>query len=179
MSKMVKSGSAFAVAMLFFLTGCPDLSSETRLNDQSESCEKEPYPLAETFAYHNDQGMMADMCIADIHFVPHSDKLSVVGERRLSRYAELLAGTGGTLAYDTSLRDRPLLDARLNTAREYLSHCTPGDKTIVVAVGLPGGRGLNNKEAQGGQDVAKQAETRGNAYKLGKGMDTTASGGGN
>lgn len=122
--------------------------------------------VAEFFAYHNDQGMMADLSIADIHFVANSAYLSGTGEARLERYAELLATTGGTLRYETRLNDPELVDARLRTAREFLMQVSPGNRTVDVALGMPAGRGMSAVEAAGGRGVAQQPEPRNSAYKL-------------
>jgi len=98
--------------------------------------------------------------------VPHSAHLSGTGEARLARYAELLADTGGTLNYDTSLRDKKLVEARLAAARKYLRQQVAGRHVIRVVLGMPGGRGMNAVEAAAAQDVAKQPEPRGTAYHL-------------
>lgn len=120
----------------------------------------------EVYAYHNDQGMMADMSIADLHFVPGSPELSGTGVARLERYAELLATRGGTLRYDPTIRDDDLIKARLESAASFLRQAMPGDKGIQVVVGGALGRGMTAAEAKTGQDVAMQAEPRGNAYEL-------------
>ena len=123
------------------------------------------------FASHNDQGMMADMSISDIDFVPHSVALSGSGEARLERYAELLAGTGGKLNYDASITDKELIASRMDTARLFLADATPSDHTIIkIVLGLPGGRGMSGKDALAARDVAAEAEPRKTAYEL---SDTT------
>jgi hypothetical protein len=122
--------------------------------------------MSEYFAYHNDQGMIHDMSIADIHFVPHTAELSATGQARLERYSELLATRGGTIHYDPSVRDEKMVQARLDTANEFLKQTAPGTKTTTVALGLSGGRGMNTKEASLGKEVAKQPEGRQRAYRL-------------
>jgi len=118
------------------------------------------------YAYHNDQGMMADMSIADIHFIPGSPDLSGTGIARLERYAELLAASGGTLHYDPTIGDEELIQARLACAADFLVAAMPSDMRIRITPGLPAGRGLSALESKGGQDVARQAEERKNAYDL-------------
>jgi hypothetical protein len=152
-----------AAATVVFDCGEP---TKPRLNapPQGEATDKPEW--GRYFDYHDDQGMLADMSIADIHFVPHSAELSGVGEARLERYAELLARTGGRISYDTTLRDQALVEARLATARAFLKDALPTAKTIEVALGLPGGRGMTTKEASLGKAVAEQPEPRNSAYKL-------------
>ncbi len=169
--------SAFVLTLtalvLFHATACDQNTQTVSMNaPQMEGSPPQP-PMAEYFAYHNDQGMLNDMSIADIHFVPHSPYLSGAGEARLERYAELLAGTGGTICYDTRSTDNDMIEARLALVREFLAHAVPGKNLINVEVGMAGGRGMLATEAIAGQDVAIQPEPRGTAYNLNR-----ASGGG-
>jgi hypothetical protein len=161
-----------AVAVLFLclvpgMTGCAE-PPRARLNAPPQGDATAHSRLCQYFAYHDDQGMMADLSIADIHFVPHSPDLSGVGEARLARYAELLASSGGCIHYSTTIRDPMLIDARLARARAYLKEAVPSSRNIDVIVGLPGGRGLTAKEASSAKAVAQQAEPRSSAYKLKK-----------
>lgn len=148
------------------LTGCIQPEEPSRLNSPPSGASDNQSDLSEFYAYHNDQGMVADSSIADIHFVPHSVHLSGTGEARLERYAELMAQSGGTLYYDTSLCDDELIDARLAVARSFLMKCGASAQPIQIVVGLPGGRGMNATEAAAGQAIARQPESRGTAYKL-------------
>ncbi|HKQ46697.1 MAG TPA: hypothetical protein VJZ71_01360 [Phycisphaerae bacterium] len=155
------------LAALGLCAACGCAANEyTRLNSPPQG-EAPCHPTwTDYYTYHNDQGMLADMSIADIHFVPHSTCLSGVGEARLERYAELLAARGGTLNYDTAMNDPKLLDARLQAARDFLAQACPGGQPVDVLVGPAGGRGMSNKEASEGAAVAQQAEPRKNAYYL-------------
>lgn len=123
-------------------------------------------PWSDCYASHNDQGMMADMSLADIHFVPHYADLSGAGVARLERYAELLATSGGTLHYTPSIQDEPLIEARLTCARAFLEQAAPGDQPIKIVVGLPGGRGMSVAESKAGRAIAQQPEKRERAYDL-------------
>ncbi len=120
--------------------------------------------VTEYYAYHNDQGMLADRSIADIHFVPHTAELSGTGIARLDRYAQLLASGGGTLHYDTAIRDQQLLNDRLAAAKEFLDDVSLGE--IRVVSGMPGGLGMGSKEAIGAASVAQKPEPRSSAYSL-------------
>lgn len=148
------------------MAGCGEREQRTRLNAPPQGDSERQDDLARAFAYHKDQGMLADMSIADIHFVPHSAILSGVGEARLERYAELLATRGGTIAYQTGLRDGDLVGERLAVASEFLAQAIPGGADIDMIVGLAGGRGMTAVEASTGRAVAEQAEPRGTAYRL-------------
>lgn len=157
-----------AMGTLALATACQPNETMSMNAPQTEDSPPQP-EMAEYYAYHNDQGMMSDLSIADIHFIPHQANLSGVGEARLERYAELLATSGGTLCYDTRMADDALVQARLAMAREFLAHAVPGKNQIDVVLGLPGGRGMLATEALGGQGIARQPEPRGTAYKLNSG----------
>lgn len=165
-----------AVGMLTVLyTGCTHPKNLGRLNAPPQGDSEDQHEMADYFAYHSDQGAMADMSISDIHFVSHSKELSGIGEVRLERYAELLATSGGTINYETLLRDEQLVHDRIAVAEEFLADVIPSNNRIAVALGLPGGRGMSAAESIPGQAVAKQPEQRGTAYNLrnaGGGTDT-------
>ncbi|MBK8270333.1 MAG: hypothetical protein IPK83_19370 [Planctomycetes bacterium] len=163
MSNVSGGAGALILALCF---ACNQNTQTTSMNGPQME-ESPPQPeMAEYFANHNDQGMISDMSIADIHFIPHTPNLSGAGEARLERYAELLATTGGTLCYDTRMDNKELLDARLAMAREFLAHAVPGKNEVRVELGMAGGRGMTASEAIAGQGVARQPEQRGSAYKL-------------
>ncbi|HUN80833.1 MAG TPA: hypothetical protein VMV81_04910 [Phycisphaerae bacterium] len=151
------------------------MPDKPRLNSPPQGYAEPHHAMASYYAYHNDQGMLADMSIADIHFIPHSDRLSATGQARLERYAELLADTGGTLRFDTKVNDDDLVRARLIAANSFLAEleCT---HPILVAVGGAGGRGMTAQEASGAKAVAKQPEARKEAYHLNKKEGSSSSG---
>lgn len=166
MSLRLRKWAGWGLLPALIIAGCADPHDSTRANAPPQGESDEQNDIAEFFAYHNDQGMMADMSIADIHFVPHSAELSGVGEARLERYAELLAETGGTLHYDTATRDEQLIEDRLDRARAFLAQNIPSNRTIEIALGLPGGRGMDARESLAGQVIAKEPEPRDTAYDL-------------
>src|SRR5438552_657937 len=59
------------LAAVAAIAGCghPD---QTQLNAPPQGAAPCHPAIADYYAYHNDQGMMADMSIADIHFLPHT-----------------------------------------------------------------------------------------------------------
>lgn len=148
------------------LGGCAQPAETERMNAPPQGAGQRHPLWTELYAYHNDQGMMADRSIADIHFVPGSTDLSGTGVARLERYAELLATTGGTLWYGPSIQNEELINARIAVAEAFLAQVLPGAKTIEVAIGLGQGRGMSAIEALTGKTVANTAETRGSAYNL-------------
>jgi len=166
MAMRLKGTLGLCVLLIFTMVGCVDPAPSQRVNAPFMSDTESRSNVAEFFAYHNDQGMIWDQSLADIHFIPHSTRLSGTGKVRLERYAELLADTGGTLHYDTPIRDKQLVEARLTTARRYLRQKVAGKHVIKVVLGMPQGRGMNAAEAAAGQAVAKQPEPRERAYDL-------------
>lgn len=164
---LVKLIFAQACAIAVLCVGaCADPKPHTQLNAPPVGHADAHPEWSEVYVYHNDQGLMADMSIADIHFLPHTSELSGTGEARLGRYAELLATIGGTLYYDTMLTNEDLVKARIRTAREFLSDAVPGAKPISVVVGLPGSQGMTAREAIADRDIAQQPEPRQRAYDL-------------
>ncbi len=155
-----------ACAAALGLTACADPEPKQSLNSPNSSDPTDRPSVAEFFAYQNDQGMIADMAIADIHFVPHSSALSGTGVARLERYAELLAATGGEVRYATALSDDALVSERLAAAKDFLAQVIPSSQCVEVVLGLPGGRGMTAREALTGREVAEQAEQRDVAYRL-------------
>ncbi len=139
---------------------------QTQMNAPPQGYAPEHPSSTDYFAYHNDQGMMADMSISDIHFIPHSADLSGTGVARLERYAELLANSGGTLNYDTGSGDMMLVERRMATAEAYLAKCMPQSKRVDIVLGMPGGPGMRAKESIAGQNIAQQPEDRVRAYRL-------------
>jgi len=160
--------------VLLALFGSSCAPDKPRLNSPPQGYEEPHSPMVAYYVYHNDQGLLADMSIADIHFVAHQSELSGTGEARMARYAELLATTGGTIHYDTSMADDKLLKARLAAANDFLKKTVPGTKMVKVELGLAGGRGMTAREAKAARDVAEQPEPRDNAYHLRKFQDQGA-----
>lgn len=157
--------TAIAVAALATTGGCATPEPQ-RMNAPPQGEGPGRPAWTDIYAYHNDQGMMADMSIADIHFIPGSADLSGTGMARLERYAELLAASGGSLHYAPTIGDEELIQARLACAAEFLKASMPSDMSIRITPGLAAGRGMTAAESKSGQDVARQAEQRKNAYDL-------------
>ena len=146
-----------------------------RLNSPPQGYAEPHHPMASYYAYHNDQGMLADMSIVDLHFIPHSAQLSATGQARLERYAELLSTSGGTIHYDPQISDDSLIKARVAAANLFLTETPANSTRTQVAIGAAGGRGMTAQEASLAKGVAKQPEPRNTAYKLN--TKTTAGGG--
>lgn len=156
---------AFCGLGFLISVGC-ERKQQTQMNAPPQGYAPESPASSDYYAYHNDQGMMADMSIADIHFIPHSSDLSGTGVARLERYAELLANSGGTLNYDTNLSDSMLIERRMSTAQTYLAKCMSNSKRVDIVLGMPGGPGMRAKESIAGQNIAQQPEERMRAYRL-------------
>ena len=134
------------VTLVFLISAC-NAPSE-RLNAPPQGSTEQPHPLQEHYVYMQDNALLADMCFADVHFVPHTAELNGLGARRLGRYAELLAQYGGTLYYDTEMQeDDALVQARLEHAAEFLELAGLEPDKFDLDVGGPGGRGMKAQEA--------------------------------
>jgi hypothetical protein len=125
--------------------GCYEPSSRLNAPPQGES--PRPSSLQEPYVYMVDNAMLADMALADIHFVPHSAELNSLGARRLDRYAALLELYGGTLHYDAGINDAELVNARIDRMKDFLATTGIPSDRIDVDEGMATGRGLNSIEA--------------------------------
>jgi len=125
--------------------GCYEPAS--RLNSPPQGDSPRPHPMQEAYVYMVDNAMVADMALADIHFVPHSPELNSLGARRLDRYAALLEIYGGTLHYDTGMGDSELINSRISRMKDFLATTGIESDRIKVEEGLASGRGLIAPEA--------------------------------
>lgn len=94
------------------------------------------------FTYMVDSAVTRDMSVADVHFVPHTNEINGIGELRLNRMAELLKTYGGTVRYETVMRDPIMMGERLAHVREYLEVVGCDLDQIKVTAMISGGLGL-------------------------------------
>jgi hypothetical protein len=118
-----------------------------RLNAPPHGKTQRPSEMQSMYTYMLDNGMLEDMSVADVHFVPHRARLNSLGETRLTRLAELLQEYGGTIRFSTNETEAELVNARADSIREFL--CAAGIDTTreVLERNLPGGRGMLATEA--------------------------------
>jgi len=100
---------------------------------------------------------MHDMSVADIHFVPHTDELNGLGVTRLSDLAIILDRYGGTVRYETFVKDRDRVNARLASIERYLTETGIDMTHVEVASKLSGGRGMTAKDAIAAKKKAAEA----------------------
>lgn len=94
-----------------------------------------------------DSALLEDMCLTDIHFEPSSTEISMLGERRLERYAFLLRNRGGTLFLASANRDDDFNRARAEAVTSYLNDAGVEVGRIETEPGLAVGPGINAVEA--------------------------------
>jgi hypothetical protein len=94
-----------------------------------------------------DNALLADMTVTDIHFIPHRAMLSPLGEDRLRRLASLMETYGGEIRFNTAVEDESLTARRLDVIVDFLMDAGIDTAVEVVAVGMPGGRGVAAAEA--------------------------------
>jgi hypothetical protein len=89
---------------------------------------------------------LADMVLADIHFLPHRETLNSTGTQRLNHLAWLVERYGGTIKLDLKEPKSELAKARTKTVEAYLKTWgLPADK-IKVEIGLSENEGMDAKE---------------------------------
>lgn len=138
-------GAALVSVCPILITGCLDPS--TRLNAPPQGASPRPNEMQDQYVYMVDNGMMHDLCVADVHFVPHTAHLSGLGVRRLNRYAELLESYGGTVHLDTVEANEQLKQARVSAISTHLASAGLNMSNVRVETGMAQGRGLDAPSA--------------------------------
>ncbi len=135
--------SALGVSLAIF--GCD--KRHERLNAPPQGDSDRPHELGKNFIYMNDNAMMHDSSVADIHFEPHIAELSGLGIRTLMRMGELLSISGGTIRYETASTDEFLITGRLNAVREFLNAAGFDTANINVEAGMARSTGMDANRA--------------------------------
>ncbi len=145
----MKTYSRWAVCLLvvclFACVGCPGQGK--RLNAPPQGYHENHSQLHEYYTYMVDNAMCYDMCLAEIHFVPHTARLNSLGLRRLQRYTELLKDDGGTIHLESPAPDAELTEQRVQKVSDFLATAGPDAAKVIVKVGLPRGRPLDANDA--------------------------------
>ena len=131
--------------VLLAAAACQPIRSHSDV--QTERIEDARATFGSYFTDMSDNAIQSDGSIADIHFVPHTTELSGLGVQRLDRMAKLLDTYGGTVRYETTLADSPLVKERMDHVREYLTLSGCDMARVTVAVARPGGTGMPGDEA--------------------------------
>ncbi|MCG3128788.1 MAG: hypothetical protein CHACPFDD_03681 [Phycisphaerae bacterium] len=105
------------------------------------------HELSGTFAYMADNALLADMTVTDMHFLPHRARLSVTGEQRVRRLAELMGAYGGTIRLNSDETDGALIEQRAKAVVTMLTELGVDTTTEVLRPDLAGGRGRGAVEA--------------------------------
>ena len=137
------AGLAFMLA--FVCVGCSGPSK--RLNAPPQGQALETSMLQDYYTFMLDNAMLYDMCIADLHFVPHTAEINGLGARRLEGYSRLLKDRGGTIHLETISTDDQLTEARIKNVSDFLASSGLNPSDVMVEVGLPRGRAIEAAEA--------------------------------
>ena len=133
----------------FAIAGCSTKSE--RLNAPPQGVSDRPNELQESFARMSDNASQKDSSVVDIHFEPHASELSGLGVWRLTRMGEALSATGGIIRYQTHLQDEDMIDARLQSVRDFLAASGFDTDRITVEAGMArnaGGHAVDAMEAR-------------------------------
>lgn len=134
-----------AMAAATLAVGCA--KAPPRLNAPIHGQSDEIADSAGTLAYMNENALLADMSLSDMHFVAHRPMLNTLGVERLTRMADLLQCYGGTIRLATRETDQSLIDERIRHVRNFLEEASLDLQATQVVCDLPGGRGLNAVES--------------------------------
>ncbi len=139
------SAATFVFAGVMLFGGCESSKAVPAMEYASNETAR-----ADMAARHQvmiDQAMLHNMSLADIHFVPHTEKLNKLGEKRLQRYAELLVEYGGTLYLETTSRDEAFCNNRMQNMMDFLRTASVAADRMQIALGNSAGRGMDAVEA--------------------------------
>lgn len=126
-------------------TGCNQ--PHERLNSPPHGRAEKSVDMQGTFVYMNDNALLANMTVCDMHFMPHRAKLNGQGVERLSRLASLLEAYGGTIRFDTRCEDESLNKQRLEVIHDFLAETGIDTTSEVVRADVAGGEGMEATEA--------------------------------
>lgn len=128
------------------LAGCAPQPT-TRLNAPPHGTSDNLSEMQGTLTYMTDNALLADMCVSDVHFVPHRALLNSLGEERVRRLAQLVETYGGTIRLSTNVTDEKLVKARLDTVVALLNEAGLDTSQHMVVSDLPGGDGMDASQA--------------------------------
>jgi hypothetical protein len=132
-------------ASLILLCACSTPSP--RLNAPPHGGTDCPSDMQAMYMHMSDNALLEDMNLSEADFVPHRPMLSALGEDRLCRMAALLQQYGGEIHYTPENDDKDLIDRRIETVVDFLAEAGLAAAPQEVSVGLPGGRGMQAREA--------------------------------
>ncbi|MCP4589892.1 MAG: hypothetical protein GY842_04050 [bacterium] len=136
---------SLALAITVICVGCD--GQNKRLNVPPQGFTGSPCQLQEFYTPMVENALRYDMCLAEIHFYPHSAKINGLGEWRLEQYCQTLADEGGTLHLETPHPDDELTAKRLENISDFFLASGFESGAVEVAVGLPQGRPLDGADA--------------------------------
>jgi hypothetical protein len=151
-----------AAGLLVACAGCN--SPDPRLNAPPHGQPETTSEIQSTFVHMVDNGLLADMTVSDIHFLPHRPLLNPLGEQRLSRLALLMEAYGGEVRFSSDVADEDLVAQRTEAIRDFLCKAGIDTSSEVVRADLPGGRGMEATEvilikAEEGTYKAKKSQS--------------------
>lgn len=136
-----------AMTLVLVVSGCASLGHKTATDWQLDLM-KDMGGRSHTHEQDMiDNAVLADLSLAEFHFIPHSGELSGSGVARLDRMAPLLDAYGGTVRYAANVADEELVKERIAQVREYLSMTGCNMDRVTIEPGLAGGRGVLARHA--------------------------------
>ncbi len=148
------------------LCGCQEPTA--RLNAPPHGTAERTSELHDTYAHMVDNALLEDMTVSDIHFHPHRATLNSLGEERLQRLVGLLEQHGGEVRFSTN-EDDALAQRRTETIVAFLARQGINTNQDVVKRDLPGGRGMDAKQAiliKAGEATYTPKENKGGGKSL-------------
>jgi len=100
-----------------------------------------------TFDHMVDAAVMADMTVADYHFVPRRAILTPLGMQRVARLADIIDEYGGEVRFNTRETDESLIAERSSAISTALQKNGLDPSSSHVTLNIPGSIGMDAREA--------------------------------
>lgn len=138
---------AMAAACALAVVGCAGGGRKTATDVQLEKIRAMRDRSHEHEQNMINNAVLADMSLAEFHFIPHSTELSGSGVKRLDRMAPMLDTYGGTVRYAGNVSDDELVKQRIAHVHEYLAMTGCNMDRVKIEPGLAGGQGMQARDA--------------------------------
>lgn len=100
-----------------------------------------------TFDHMVDAAVLADMTVADYHFIPRRAMLTPLGQQRVARLADIIDEYGGEVRFNTRVTDESLIAERSAAISAALQKNGLDPASSHVTLDIPGSVGMDAREA--------------------------------
>jgi len=146
MPRTRRNAALAGIAAALVIAGCYG-GNIGRSNAPPQGFTENRNDLNEHYLRMTDNGLLNDMNMSSVHFVPESAELNALGVRRLRRCASILGIYGGKIRYDGIDGGEEMTRARLETMEKFLASSGLKREQFSVEAGAARGTGMDAGEA--------------------------------